>query len=172
MKIEKVDFNNKSFNFLINLYFSRSIPYGESLSSLSSRSAESQNLIRNLKSCQLSLASVLNDGEYAFFMFFKEEKKGLNLFFAFPNLSKQITNKIKVISIYKMLFEAFDFFKVDEIYGDIERVHKKNNYKNWLKRYLSVKYVENEGKEFDQVFFNKDKVKKHYEKLSISSSRD
>ena len=70
------------------------------------------------------------------------------------------------------MIEAFDFFGVNEIYGDIERVFKKANYRNWLKRHLKVRYCDSQDGGIDRVYFPKDEIKKHYEELQIKNNRN
>jgi len=108
-----------------------------------------------------------------FFTFFKKEKDGINLSYAFPNQATRRLGPLHVgLCFYKEMLEAFDFFGVNEIYGDIERVFKKSNYRNWLKRHLKVRYCDSEDDGIDRVYFPKDEIKKHYEELQIKNNRN
>jgi len=172
--IKTVDFQDALFKKLLFLYYINSFPYGEknALKSIRSRKHEAENLISYLEECNLSLFVKDKQNTPLVYTFFIKEKDGINLKFVFPNHSIQMGTKEMIIPFYQMLLEAFEFFKTNEIYGAIERIHKKNNYANWLKRYLAVKYVESNGEGYDKVYFNKDKVLKHYEQLQAASNRD
>jgi len=174
LKLKKVDFDDKEFQRLFSFYYLKSFPYGDaaSMKSMSSRIEGSKSLMDDLRDSYLSLC-VLDKEEYMFFTFFKKEKDGINLSYAFPNQATRRLGPLHVgLCFYKEMLEAFDFFGVNEIYGDIERVFKKSNYRNWLKRHLKVRYCDSEDDGIDRVYFPKDEIKKHYEELQIKNNRN
>jgi hypothetical protein len=174
LKLKKVDFDDKEFQRLFSFYYLKSFPYGDaaSMKSMSSRIEGSKSLMDDLRDSDLSLC-VLDKEEYMFFTFFKKEKDGINLSYAFPNQATRRLGPLHVgLCFYKEMLEAFDFFGVNEIYGDIERVFKKSNYRNWLKRHLKVRYCDSEDEGIDRVYFPKNEIKKHYEELQIKNNRN
>lgn len=174
LKLKKVDFDDKEFQRLFSFYYLKSFPYGDaaSMKSMSSRIEGSKSLMDDLRDSDLSLC-VLDEDDYMFFTFFKKEKDGINLSYAFPNQATRRLGPLYVgLCFYKEMLEAFDFFGVNEIYGDIERVFKKDNYRNWLKRHLKVRYEDNKEGGIDRCYFPKDEIKKHYEELQIKNNRN
>jgi hypothetical protein len=174
LKLKKVDFDDKEFQRLFSFYYLKSFPYGDaaSMKSMSSRIEGSKSLMDDLRDSDLSLC-VLDKEEYMFFTFFKKEKDGINLSYALPNQATRRLGPLHVgLCFYKEMLEAFDFFGVNEIYGDIERVFKKSNYRNWLKRHLKVRYCDSEDEGIDRVYFPKNEIKKHYEELQIKNNRN
>ena len=173
MKVARINFEDEEFRKLFSLYYLKSFPYGrvDSMKSISSRLNESKHLLDILKGSDLSIGT--KDSKHQnFFTFFSKNNDSLNLKFAFPNLHIKLTPRGVGLNFYKLLLYAYDFFSVSEIYGDIERVHKKNSYKKWLIRHLNCEYKEKTNEEFDKVFFYKEGVLKHYEELQAKSNRD
>lgn len=171
--LRKIDFDDKEFQKLFSFYYLKSFPYGDSsMRTITSRLDGSKKLMETLKSSDLSLC-VLDEDDYMFFTFFKKEKDGINLSYAFPNQATRRLGPLYVgLCFYEEMLEAFDFFGVNEIYGDIERVFKKDNYRNWLKRHLKVRYEDNKEGGIDRCYFPKKEIKKHYEELQIKNNRN
>ena len=172
--LKNIDFNDKDFKRFFSFYYLNSFPYGDSASmrTISSRIKGSESLLDDLKDSDLSIC-VTDEDDYMFFTFFKKEKDGINLSYAFPNQETRRLGPLYVgLCFYKQMIEAFDFFGVNEIYGDIERVFKKANYRNWLKRHLKVRYCDSQDGGIDRVYFPKDEIKKHYEELQIKNNRN
>lgn len=172
--LKNIDFNDKEFKKLFSFYYLKSFPYGDSnsMKTISSRIKGANDLLEDLTLSDLSLC-VLDEDDYMFFTFFKKEKDGINLSYAFPNQkTKRIGPLHASLCFYKQMLEAFDFFCVDEIYGDIERVFKKDNYRNWLKRHLKVRYEDNKEGGIDRCYFPKKEIQEHYEELQIKNNRN
>lgn len=172
--LKDIDFDDKEFQRLFSFYYLNSFPYGDAafMKTVASRIEGSKSLLDDLRDSDLSLC-VLDEDDYMFFTFFKKEKDGINLSYAFPNQATRRLGPLHVgLCFYKQMLEAFDFFGVNEIYGEIERVFKKANYRNWLKRYLKVRYCDSQDGGIDRVYFPKDEIKKHYEELQIKNNRN
>jgi hypothetical protein len=171
---KKIDYDDKEFQKIFSFYYLNSFPYGDadSMKTISSRVEGSKALLEDLRSSDLSLC-VMDDDDYMFFTFFKKEKDGINLSYAFPNqLTRRLGTLYICLCFYKQMLEAFDYFGVNEIYGDIERVFKKANYRNWLKRHLKVRYEDNKDGGIDRCYFPKKEIKEHYEELQIKNNRN
>jgi hypothetical protein len=174
LNIKNIDFEDKEFQKLFSFYYLKSFPYGDasSMKTIASRIEGSKSLLDDLRDSDLSLC-VLDEDDYMFFTFFKKENDGINLSYGFPNQSTRRLGTLHLgLCIYKQMLEAFDFFGVNEIYGEIERVFKKANYRNWLKRHLKVRYCDSQDGGIDRVYFPKDEIKKHYEELQIKNNRN
>lgn len=172
--LKDIDFDDSEFQRLFSFYYLKSFPYGDSSSmkTIYSRIQGSKDLLNELRDSDLSLC-VCDDDDYMFFTFFKKEKDGISLSYAFPNQdTRRLGHFYVALCFYKEMLKAFDYFGVDEIYGDIERVFKKDNYKNWLKRHLKVRYEENKQGGIDRCYFPKEQIKKHYEELQIKNNRN
>lgn len=175
LKIEKINFDDSAFLSLIKKYCLQSAPFGEidHLNSIKSRNKATERYIDFLKqSCGFCVCCKDVFGDYIFFAFFKPYKKSsIELVFAFPNTEK--SNDISILrrSFYNLCLEAISEYNIDTIKGKIFRRNKKNNYKIFLKRYIkAIKYTENEDKNHDFVYLDKESILKHREKLKIQGN--
>jgi len=174
MRIRKINPNDIETKSIVKKYCIESIPIEEIsiFNSVFARSLASDLFINNLfEDADLSLCSCDNKGVVIFFAFFINYEDNIELRFASPNTTLKLSPPIMRQHFYNLCLYAVNYFKNDRINGKVYRVNKRNGYKLFLVRYIkAITYVENDDKDYDDVYLTKESILDHCEKLKTEGN--
>jgi hypothetical protein len=175
MKIGKVNFEDKHFLKSLKKYLVESRPYSgfsDQMSEPFLKKTVKTFIKEDLLECDYSSCFISSEGENLYYLFCKkdEDKKSLDIVFAFPN-----TNLIKgnvflsrwPFCFCHLLLDQLKQSGFEKIHGTIQRKNRENEYERALNRFgrnmFDIELID--GDMFKSVTGTKESLLKAYSKL-------
>lgn len=175
MKIEQVNFKDRSFLSAVKKYLVESQPYSGFSPLMSDpflNKAVKQFIKDDLVECDYSSCFVSNNNEVLYYLFCKKDKENqrLEIIFAFPNTV--LLNGTMFMSRWPfcfchLLIDQLEKSGFKKVHGTIQRKNKENEYERALKRFgrdmFDIRLIQ--GEAFKTVSIVKENLIKAHGKL-------